>query len=81
LVPHLDAWTLAALGVAVLAAAPIVAILVTLLVPEREVWRHLAETVLARYVANSLLLMGGVAVGTLILGIGTAWLVTMCRFP
>jgi iron(III) transport system permease protein len=30
---------------------------------------------------NSLLLMLGVAVGTLIGGVGTAWLTSMCRFP
>jgi iron(III) transport system permease protein len=79
--PRLDAWTLWALGVAVLVAAPIVAILVTLAVPEGEVWRHLAATVLPRYVGNSLWLMGWVALGTAVIGVGTAWLVTMCRFP
>jgi iron(III) transport system permease protein len=79
--PKPDAWTLAAFGVAVLVAAPIVAIVVTLALPEGEIWRHLAQTVLPRYVANSLWLMVGVALGTGIVGVGTAWLVTMCRFP
>ena len=31
--------------------------------------------------ANTLLLMLGVALGTLIGGVGTAWLTAMCRFP
>ena len=51
------------------------------LVPAGEVWRHLLDTVLLDYVSNTLLLMAGVAVGTLILGVGTAWLTSMCRFP
>jgi iron(III) transport system permease protein len=41
----------------------------------------LADTVLADYVINSLLLMLGVAIGTLIGGVGTAWLTSMCNFP
>lgn len=79
--PRPDAWTLAALGAAAIVAAPVVAVVVTLVVPQGEVWRHLAGTVLPRYVANSLWLMAGVAIGTGIIGVGTAWLVTMCRFP
>jgi iron(III) transport system permease protein len=46
-----------------------------------EIWQELVETVLADYVINSLWLMVGVGAGVLILGISTAWLVTMCRFP
>src|SRR5690349_21327222 len=77
----LDRWTLAALSVAVLAAAPIVAVLATLGVPAGDIWRHLATTVLWRYVGNSLWLIAGVAFGTALIGVGTAWLVTMCRYP
>jgi iron(III) transport system permease protein len=76
-----DAWTLSALGVAALVAAPIIAIVATLAVPTGEVWRHLVGTVLLRYVANSLWLMAWVALGTGLIGVATAWLVTMCRFP
>ena len=32
------------------------------------------------YVINSLLLMVGVGLGVLIVGVGTAWLVSMCDF-
>lgn len=46
-----------------------------------ETWRHLADTVLADYVLNSISLMLGVAVGTLLIGVTTAWLVTQYRFP
>jgi len=47
----------------------------------RDIWQHLATTVLPSYVMNSLGLMIGVGIGVLVLGISTAWLVTMCRFP
>lgn len=42
---------------------------------------HLVDTVLPRYIFNSLGLMLGVGVGVLLLGISTSWLVTFCHFP
>nr|WP_245232696.1 iron ABC transporter permease [Thiorhodococcus minor] len=62
-------------------AVPVLVILGFVLVPAGDSWRHLAATVLPGYVANSLLLMLGVALGTLIGGVGTAWLTSMCQFP
>ncbi len=56
-------------------------VLAHVFVPTGDVWRHLASTVLPSYIANSLWLMLGVGAGTLVIGVGTAWLVTMCRFP
>lgn len=44
-------------------------------------WAHLWSTVLPDYVANTLLLSFWVALGVSIVGVSTAWLVTMCRFP
>ena len=44
-------------------------------------WSHVAATVLPSYVANTALLLLGVGAGVLVLGIATAWLVSMCRFP
>jgi len=46
-----------------------------------DTWRHLVDTVLADYVLNSLSLMLGVAAGTLLIGVSTAWLITQFRFP
>ncbi len=74
-------WTLVVLLVALLVAAPVLVVVGHLFVASGEVWSHLAETVLPRYVLNSLLLMLGVGAGVLVIGVGTAWLVTMCRFP
>jgi iron(III) transport system permease protein len=66
---------------ALLLAVPVIVIIGYLFVPAGDIWQHLAETVLADYIGNSLLLMLGVAIGTLVSGVGTAWLTSMCRFP
>ncbi len=66
---------------ALLLAMPVVVVLSFVFVPSGEVWAHLASTVLSDYITNSLLLMMGVSIGTLLLGVSTAWLTTMCRYP
>ncbi len=74
-------WTFSTIALSLTLALPVLVVVGHVFVPSGEVWRHLAQTVLADYVGNSLLLMLGVAVGTLIGGVGTAWLTSMCRFP
>ena len=73
------AWT--ALVIAGLFAIPVFSVLVNVFAPGSGVWRHLADTVLGSYVANTLWLVLGVGIGVVFGGVGTAWLVTMCRFP
>jgi iron(III) transport system permease protein len=68
-------------GVAVLLALPVLTVFVTALQPAGAVWRHLVDTVLADYLANSLLLMLGVGIGTLLVGVPAAWLTGVCEFP
>ena len=46
-----------------------------------ELLRHLLDTVIGIYVTNSLLLMLGVGALTLIIGVPTAWLTSVCEFP
>ena len=46
-----------------------------------DVWRHLAATVLPEYVGNTLWLCLGVGAGTVAVGVSTAWLTAMHRFP
>jgi len=76
-----NGWTILTLFVAGLVTLPVLTVLANVLVPSSQVWGHLFETVLADYVLNTLGLMIGVGAGTLIIGVGTAWLVVMCRFP
>jgi len=78
---RLDAWTALTWLIAGLVALPVVTVLAHVFVPAGDVWSHLYETVLSRYVLNTLGLMVGVGAGTLLIGVGTAWLVVMCRFP
>jgi iron(III) transport system permease protein len=74
-------WEVLVLVVALLVAAPILVVLSSVATPTGEIWSHLASTVLPDYVRNSLWLMLGVGAGTLVIGVGAAWLVTMTRFP
>lgn len=46
-----------------------------------ETWAHLAATVLPEYLVNSLLLSLLVAIGVAIVGVATAWFVSMHDFP
>jgi len=67
--------------VATLVFLPVVVVILNLLVPRAETWRHLASTVLPDYVANTLILALLVGVGVIVVGVGCAWLTTMCSFP
>ena len=79
--PALDRWALVVLFIALLVALPILFVASAVFYPAGEVWRHLVGTVLADYVFNSLALMAGVGIGTLALGVSTAWLTSQCQFP
>lgn len=74
-------WGAGVAALALVLALPVLVVLGFLFLPAGEVWGHLADTVLRDYVTNSLWLMLGVTIGTLIGGVGTAWLTSMCRFP
>ncbi|NRA56783.1 MAG: iron ABC transporter permease [Phycisphaerales bacterium] len=60
---------------------PIAVVLASIAGDSDGVFAHIAETRLATYATNTVLLTLGVAAVTLALGVPTAWLVTMCRFP
>ncbi len=76
-----DNWTVSTLLIAVLLSLPIWVVLSSVFVDARSIWQHLANTVLGTYVGNSLGLMLGVGVGTIAIGVSTAWVVTLCSFP
>ncbi len=78
---RLSGWSVLVTLLALLIAAPILVVVSSVAAPTGEVWRHLSTTVLPDYVRNSFLLMLGVGAGVLVVGVGAAWLVTMCRFP
>ena len=77
----LDVWTIGTLLFTGLAAMPVIAVIYLAFTPGENIWPHLVDTVLFGYISTTLGLMLGVGIGTLLIGVGTAWLVTMCRFP
>lgn len=70
-----------AVFLAAVLAVPVLVVLLNVFVPSEGTWSHLAGTVLPEYILNSAGLMLGVAYGVVTIGVTTAWLTTMCRFP
>lgn len=74
-------WRIAVMAICAVIATPILAICILAVTPEDNIWPHLLSTVLPSAVQQTLLLMLGVGSVTLLVGTGTAWLVTMYTFP
>ncbi len=74
-------WLIAVGLITALVLAPIITLVILAMRPAGDIWPHLISTVLPRSVATTALLMLGVGILTTSIGVGTAWLVTMCRFP
>ncbi len=74
-------WKSSAFLLSLLLSIPLLTVFYCIFVPNAAVWEHLYATLLKDYVVNSLLLMSGVGCLTLLAGVSSAWLVTMCRFP
>jgi iron(III) transport system permease protein len=74
-------WMLSALLTTAIVALPVLSVLFLALFPEENIWPHLIDTTLPRYLTTTLQLMAGVGVLTLVIGLSTAWAVTMCEFP
>jgi len=72
---------LISVAVALLLSLPVMVILTNVVTGQANVWQHLIDTVLADYISSSLILMLGVGLGSLLLGVPTAWLTSVCRFP
>ena len=77
--PGLLGWM--AIIAALLVCVPIAVVVASVFLHDQGTWAHLASTVLPGYVGNTVVLVLGVGLGVSVLGVGTAWLVTACRFP
>ncbi len=77
----LTPWTVATWGVVLLVLLAPAVILGGVFAGGSETWDHLASTVLGLYLGNSLVLVVGVGLLTLVVGVATAWLVATCDFP
>jgi iron(III) transport system permease protein len=71
-----------ALAVALLVTLPVAGLAFSVFAPGTPgVWSHLAQTVLPRYLANSVLLALAVALGVALVGVACAWATAGYDFP
>lgn len=79
--PALNAWTAGCVALAILLLAPVFAVFVAASGDSDGLWPHLFDTVLPRYLANTLTLTLSVAIVSLVFGVTTAWIVVRYDFP
>jgi len=48
---------------------------------QTDIWQHLIQTQLGRLLENTLIMLLGVGLWTLVLGVSLAWLTAVCEFP
>jgi iron(III) transport system permease protein len=70
-----------ALAIGALLALPVLFVVFSVFGGATDTWAHLAATALPRYVGNTVLLLLMVAWGVISMGVLSAWLVTVYRFP
>ena len=76
-----SAWSLAALLIALLVLAPVAALVAIAAQGSGDLWPHLLAYVLPDAIRDTAALLVGVGCVTVVVGVGTAWLVATCRFP
>lgn len=74
-------WFVGAALLAAVVAAPLLVIVGHLMMPQQEVWKHLAENVLGTLVANTALLLACIVPLTAVMGVGLGWLTGACDYP
>ncbi|RCW66028.1 iron(III) transport system permease protein [Marinobacter nauticus] len=74
-------WLISAVLTTAIVALPVLSVIFLALFPDENIWPHLIETTLPRYLTTTIQLMIGVGALTLLIGLATAWAVTMCEFP
>ena len=78
---RLSALDAVALLLSLTLVIPIASVCFSLFSGQTTVFVHLAQTVLAEYAANTLMLTALVIIGVLIVGVPAAWLTACCEFP
>ena len=74
-------WSIPVVVIALVIIAPVLAIFYSAFLGDVSLWPHLFSTVLPRYISNTLILMFGVGILSLLFGVSTAWIVTQYNFP
>ncbi|MEO6652491.1 MAG: iron ABC transporter permease [Ilumatobacteraceae bacterium] len=74
-------WSASAIVAATLVVVPVGMLATSVLSPSRDVWAQQWSTRLPGELVTTAVLLVGVAVGSIVLGAGLAWLVSAYRFP
>lgn len=74
-------WRLPVLAFALLVTVPLVFIFSSISSPSGEIIEHIKSTLLAELLRNTFYLVAGVSAGTLLLGVGLAWLNSIYEYP
>ena len=78
--PSIDKWSLVTVLLCCFLLGPVAALLLAASGDSGGLWEHLVNTVLATYVINTLLLMGGVGGVAIVFGISSAWVISRYDF-
>ena len=78
--PSIDKWSAATVIFCCFLLGPVAALLLAAFGDSGGLWGHLVDTVLATYVTNTLLLMGGVGSVAIVFGVSSAWVINRYDF-
>ncbi|GAO29981.1 ferric iron ABC transporter, permease protein [Geofilum rubicundum JCM 15548] len=78
---HFNGWVAGSLLLAATVALPLISIFSGFLSAGDLAWQHITEELLPGYLYNTLLLMLGVSLLVLIIGVGSAWVLSVFDFP
>ncbi|QDP02411.1 ABC transporter permease [Thalassotalea sp. PS06] len=74
-------WQIGSFLLVAVLFAPTLALVFTAMESSEGIFAQLADTVLFDYISNSILMVIGVCLLSLLIGLPLAWLVAMCKFP
>lgn len=74
-------WFIGAALLALVAAIPLLVVVSYLVIPQQEIWQHLAENVLGTLVVNTALMLACTVPLTAVMGTGLGWLTGACEYP
>ena len=75
-----DRWSVGVILLCALILGPVLAVLVAAFGDSGGLWSHLYDTVLSRYISNTLILMAGVGVVAIGFGVSSAWVISRYDF-
>jgi iron(III) transport system permease protein len=74
-------WVFPAVAVTAVILVPLFVIILEFLRPASGIWQHFITSLIPEYLKNTIILLAGTGLLTFIMGTGSAWLVSMYRFP